>query len=72
MKVTTYKTKIVLRGEDGMTEHAQGMIEAGKFSNIKLVERNGCVYSFTTFRMEKGILTMFFDMCNTPVHIDEF
>lgn len=66
------QAKIVLRGEDGSTEHAQGMVNADNYADITLVERNRHTYVFRTFKIEKGVLVMFFDEVNVPVVITEF
>jgi len=36
----TKKFKIVLRGEDGMTEHAQGLVDVEKYADTTILERN--------------------------------
>lgn len=66
------QVKIVLRGEDGSTEHAQSFVTADKYSDIRLVERNGRVYVYQTFNVEHGKLVMLFDETHVPVCITEF
>lgn len=66
------KCKIVLCGEDGVTEHAQGIVDADRFTSIQLLERNKNVYMYKRWTIENGIFTMFFNECRPPVLITEF
>lgn len=66
------KIKLVLRGEDGSTEHAQGIVDGDKYSSATLVERNDRIYVFRTSRFEGGMIVGLFDEVAQPIHITEF
>lgn len=68
----TMKAKIILYADDGVTEHAQGIVNADKYTGLKLVERNKHVYAYDTFRFEDGMLVMLFTETNIPAYISEF
>lgn len=67
---TNKKIKIVLRGLGG-EEHAQGMVDAEKYADAQLIERNKRIYIYQNFKIENGVMVGFYNETNQAVVMTE-
>lgn len=68
------KTKVVLLGEDGVTQHGSGFVDSDKIADTHLIERNGRTYAYhpNPQLREGGHTLAFFRECGPAVLITEF